>query len=73
MIDTIYKAVKQSHLKKLQIIQNINNLMIQAIFIWNKILIKQIIVFSTPFYCRRKQIFEKMPPGGMKNFPLPRM
>ena len=73
MIDTIYKAVKQSHLKKLQIIQNINNLMLQAIFIWNKILIKQIIVFSTPFYCRRKQIFEKMPPGGMNNFPLPRM
>ena len=34
MIDIIYKTVKPSHLKKIQIIQNINNLMFQIIFIF---------------------------------------
>ena len=34
LIDIIYKIVKPSHLKKLQIIQNIKNLMLQVIFIF---------------------------------------
>ena len=52
MIDIIYKAVEQWHLEKLQTIQNKNNLMAQAIFIFSDwILINQIIVFSTPFIC----------------------
>ena len=35
MVDIIYKTVKPSHLKKLQIIQNIKNLMSQLIFIFS--------------------------------------
>ena len=35
MVDIIYKTVKPSHLKKLQIIQNIKNLMFQVIFIFS--------------------------------------
>ena len=59
MID-IYKTVKPSHLEKLKIIQNINNLMFYVISIFaNWILIKQIIVSSTPFCCWGKQIFKK--------------
>ena len=73
MIGNIYKTVKLSHLKKLQIIQNVKNLMFQIIFIFSDwILIKQIIVFSNPFCCWGKQIFESMLPGGMSNFLLPR-
>ena len=34
MIDIIYKTVKPSHLEKLRIIQNINNLMFQVIFMY---------------------------------------
>ena len=60
MIDNIYKSVKLSHLENLQIIQNINNLMFQVIFIFlDWVLIKQIIVFFTHFYCLEKQIFKK--------------
>ena len=73
MIDIIYKTVKPSRLKKLRIIQNIINLMFQVILIFSDwIFIKQIIVCSTPFCCWRKQIFERMLPGGMSNFVLPR-
>ena len=39
LIDIIHKTVRPSHLKKLKIIQNINKL----------ILIKQILLSSTPF------------------------
>ena len=35
MIDIIFKIVKPSHLKKSQIIQNVNNLMFQVIFIFS--------------------------------------
>ena len=35
LIDIIHKTVKPSHLEKLQIIQNINNLMFQVIFIFS--------------------------------------
>ena len=43
LIDIIHKTVKPSHLEKLQIIQNINKLMFQVIFIFSdSILIKQI-------------------------------
>ena len=72
MIDINYKSVKLSPMKKSQIIQNINNLMFQVIFtLSDGILIKQIIVFSTPFCCSSKQILEKKLPGGMCNFVLP--
>ena len=60
MIDIIYKTVKPSHLKNLQIIQNVKNLMFQVIFIFsNGILIKQIIVSSTPFCCWGETYFRK--------------
>ena len=72
MIDIIYKTVKASHLKQLQIMQNIKSLMFQFIFIFSDwILIKQIIVSYTPFYCLGKQIFERMLHGGISNFLLP--
>ena len=46
----IHKTVKPSHLEKLQIIKNISKLLLQVIFIFSDwILIKRIIVFSTPF------------------------
>ena len=32
LIDIIYKTVKPTHLEKLQIIQNVNNLIFQVIF-----------------------------------------
>ena len=35
MIDIIYKTVKPSHSKKLQVIQNVKNLMFQVIFIFS--------------------------------------
>ena len=73
MIDIIYKTLKPSHFTKTQIIQNIKNLMFQVIFIFSDwILIKQIIVSSTPFCCWGKQIFERMMSRGMSNFLLPR-
>ena len=51
LIDIIHKTVKPSHLEKLQIIQNINKLMFQVIFIFSDwILIKQIIVSSTRLF-----------------------
>ena len=63
MIDVIYKTVKPSHLKKLQIIQNIKNLILQVIFIFSDwSLIKLIIISSTPFCCWGEKIFERMPP-----------
>ena len=62
-IYVIYKIVKSSHLEKLQIIQNINNLMFQVIFIFSYwILMKQIIVFSTTFYLGKTD-FQKVLPG----------
>ena len=73
MIDIIYETIKTSYLKKLQIIQNIKNLMFKLIFIFSDwVSIKTIIVFFTPFYCWGKQIFKKMLPGGMSNLLLPR-
>ena len=61
MVDIIYKTLKSSHLKKLQIIENINNLMFQIIFIFSeRLLIKQIIVYSTPF-CYWGRTLLKMP------------
>ena len=51
LIEIIYKTVKPSHLEKLLIIQNINKLMYQVIFIFpDSILVKQIIVSSTPLF-----------------------
>ena len=51
LIQIIYKAVKLSHSEKLKIIQNINKLILQVIFIFSDwILIKQIIVSSTPLF-----------------------
>ena len=63
LIDIIYKTVTPSYLEKLQIIQNINNLMFQAIFIFpDWILTKQITVFSTSF-CLEEIDFQKLLPG----------
>ena len=46
--DITYKTVKQSHLEKLQIKQNINKQMFQVFFIFSDwTLIEQIIAFST--------------------------
>ena len=62
LIDIIYNTVKSSQLQKLQMIQNINNLMFQVIFMFSDwILIKQIIVFSTPF-CLGETDFQKILP-----------
>ena len=49
--DIIYKAVKPQHLKKLQIIQNIKNLMFFTFMFSDLILRKQIKVSSIPFCC----------------------
>ena len=63
LIDIIYKTVKPPHLKKLQIVQNINELMFQAILIFSDwILIKQIIVSSTLFVLEETD-FQKTLPG----------
>ena len=61
VIDIIYETVKLTRLKKEQIIQKTNNLIFQVIFVffdWS--LIKQIIVFSTPFCRWGKEIFKKL-------------
>ena len=74
MIDIIYKTVKLSHLKKLLVILDINNLMSQVIFIFSDLILKnQIIVSSTCFGFWEKQISEKILPGGMSSFLLDRM
>ena len=63
LIGIIYKTGKMSRLEKLQIKQNINNLMLQVIFIFSDwILIKQIIIFSTPF-CLGETDFQKIQSG----------
>ena len=63
LIDFIHKTVNQSHLEKLKIIQNINKLMFQVIFIFSDwILIKKIIVSSTHFVLGETD-FQKIPPG----------
>ena len=60
MIDIIYKTVKQSHLKNLQIKKNINNLMIQVILTFsNWILIKKILIYSNSSYCWGERDFQK--------------
>ena len=52
MTDVIYKTVKPSRLEKLQIKQNIKNIMFQVIFTFSDwILIKKVIVSSPPFRC----------------------
>ena len=63
VIDIIYKTVKPSHLEKLQIIQNVNKLMFQVIFIFSDwILIEQIIASSTPSVLGETD-FQKILPG----------
>ena len=63
LIDIIYNTVKPSQLQKLQMIQNINNIMFQVIFMFSDwILIKQIIVSSTPFVLAETD-FQKHLPG----------
>ena len=50
LVDITHKTVKPPNLEKLYIIQNVPILMFQVIFIFSDwILIKQIIVSSTPF------------------------
>ena len=63
LIDIIHKTVKASHLEKLQIIQDINKLTFQVIFISSEwIFIKQIIVSSTPFVLGETD-FQNILPG----------
>ena len=63
LIDISHKNVNPSHLEKLQIIQNINKLMFQVIFIFSDwILIKKIIVSSTHFVLGETD-FQKILPG----------
>ena len=63
LIDIIQKIVKPSHLEKLQMIQNINKLLFQVIFIFSdSILIKKIIVSSTHFVLGETD-FQKILPG----------
>ena len=63
LIDIIRKTVKSSNLETLQIIQNINKLMFQIIFIYSAwIFIKQIIACSTPFVLG-KTVSQKNLPG----------
>ena len=60
LIDIIYKTIKPSHLEKLIIIQNVNKLMFQVIFVFSdSILIEQIVVSSAPSVFWGKQIFKK--------------
>ena len=51
LIDIIHKAVKPSHLEKLQTIQNISKLMFQVIFTFSDLILDKVshIVSSTPF------------------------
>ena len=67
LIDIIHKTVKPSHLEKLQIIQNVNKLMFQVIFVFSDwTLLKKIIFsftqwvkqFSNPPSSWGKQIFK---------------
>ena len=70
--DVIYKTVYPSHLKRLQIKQNIKNLIFEVILIFSDwILVKQIVIFSTPFCLWGKQIFDRTLPWEMSNFLLP--
>ena len=63
LIDTIYKTVKPSHLEKLQIMQNVNKLMFQVIFIFSDwIWIEQIIASSTSSVLGETD-FQKILPG----------
>ena len=61
LIDIIHKTVKPSHLQKLQTIQNINKLMLQSFKFSDWILIKQIIVSSTPFVSRETNLQKILP------------
>ena len=63
LIDIIRKTLKSSHVEKWQIIQNINKLMFQVIFILSDlILLKQIIVSSNTFVLGETN-FQKALPG----------
>ena len=65
LIDILHETVKSSHLEKLKMVQNINKLMFQAILIFfDWILIKQIIVSSTPFVLAQTD-FQKLLPGDL--------
>ena len=58
LIDVIHNTVTPLHLDKLKIIQNINKLMFQVIFIFSGwILIKKIIVSSIHFVLRETDFF----------------
>ena len=63
LIDIIYKTVKPSHLAKLQIIQNVNKIMFQVIFIFSDwMLIEQIMASSNRFVLGETD-FQKIIPG----------
>ena len=63
LVDIIHKTVEPSDSEKLQIIENMKKLMFPVIFIFSdSILIKQIIVSSTPFVLGEID-FQKILPG----------
>ena len=69
LIDIIYKTGKLPHLEKLQIIQNVNKLMFQAIFIFSDwILIEHIIASSSRSVCGEtdsQKILPRVLSGGL--------
>ena len=69
LIDIIHKTVKPSHLENIQIIQNINKLMFQVIFVFfDRIFIKKIIVSSTHFVLKKtdfKKVLPRVLSGGL--------
>ena len=63
LIDIIYKTVKPSHLEKLQIIQNVNKLMFQVIFIYSDWILIEKIMASSNCFVLGETDFQKIVPG----------
>ena len=63
LVDIIHKIVKPSHLEKLQIIQNINKLMFQVIFIFFDWILRKKIIVSSTHYVLGETDFQKILPG----------
>ena len=72
MIDFIYKTVYPSHLRELQIVQNIKILIFEVILIFSDwILVKETVIFSTLFCLWGKHIFDRTLPREISNSLLP--
>ena len=64
----IYQTVKAPHLKKLQIIQNINNLKLDVSFMFSNLILNS----SPHFFVGETGFRKKYCLGSMSNFPMPR-